>query len=266
MSLILVEAMQRTPSTFFIQIVVLGCWEAANELLTDRAAQHGSRTGIEHAQRVVDIERAHGFFVEPAWQMAALQSHRLFGVTIPWHWQILAANAMYAFGHVIFTTAFALWIFFFRTDLFPFVRNVIIAIDVVALCAYPIYPMAPPRLTPGLFYDGQPYRFIDTSIYWLRTQGDQFAAMPSIHMAYAVAVALVLAWTVRPLPVRLLVLLYPVAMLVTVVVTGNHYIMDGIGALAVLGIAYPVAAAVMWLGGRLHRALFGAGIEQLRGM
>lgn len=249
--------MRRTLPTFLIQIAVIGCWETANELLTDVVAQHGSRMGIEHARHVVDIERTHGFFVEPAWQMAALRSHHLLGLTIPWRWQIQAANGMYAFGHVIFITAFALWIFFFRTDLFPFVRNAIIAIDALALPGYKVYPMAPPRATTGLFYNGHPYHFVDTSIYWIKSEGNQFAAMPSVHIAYAMTVALVLAWTLRPLLPRILVFLYPVIMMVTVAVTGNHYIMDGLGALAVISIAYPVAFVVAWLGDPLHRRLFG---------
>jgi hypothetical protein len=240
--------MRPTKRTLLGQCLLLGIWETANQLLTGAISDYGSQAGIEHARQVVAIERAHGFFVEPTWQQFVLHSQHILGLTIPWRWQVQAANAMYALGHPVITIAVAFWIFFFRTNVFPVLRNAIIGADMLALIAYRVYPMAPPRMTSGLFYNGHPFHFVDTSIYWARTETNQFAAMPSIHIAYATIVALMLAWTLRPPLWRALVLLYPIVMLVAVVATGNHFIMDGLGALAVISIALPVALLAHWLG------------------
>jgi hypothetical protein len=241
------------------QLAVLGAWEAANQLIRQQVAEYGTRDGIVHAQHVVQIEQTHGFFVEPVWQQFVLQSHRIFGaVMIPWLWQAQAANAMYEIGHVIFPLLLGLWVFFWHTDAFPVVRNAIIAADILALIGYRLYPTAPPRLTPGLWYDGHPFHFTDISAYWAYagSEGDEFAAMPSIHIAYALIVGITLVWLLRHPVLRVLALLYPVIMLVAVVSTANHYIMDGLGAIAVISIAYPVAFGVAWLGRRLHGALY----------
>jgi membrane-associated phospholipid phosphatase len=60
---------------------------------------------------------------------------------------------------------------------------------------------------------------------------------------------LTLAWAAQPLAVRLLGLLWPVLMLTTVIVTGNHYISDGLGALAVLILSFlPALFIERWRG------------------
>jgi hypothetical protein len=60
--------------------------------------------------------------------------------------------------------------------------------------------------------------------------------MPSVHVAWAViiGVVVVMATTTRW---RWLALLHPVATMIVVVVTGNHYWLDGLVAIAVLGLA-----------------------------
>ncbi|MGH2409640.1 MAG: phosphatase PAP2 family protein [Chloroflexota bacterium] len=69
-------------------------------------------------------------------------------------------------------------------------------------------------------------------------RGDnEFAAMPSIHIFYALIVGCTLAWALRPWILRVLALLYPVLLLVVVVVTANHYLMDAVGGAIVFCIA-----------------------------
>jgi hypothetical protein len=240
--------MHATRRFIITQIVIVVLWESANQILTYLVAPQESYIGIANAHRLVNFERSHGFFVEPAWQQFVLQSHTVLGVPIPWRWQVDAANALYALGHPLITLAVGLWLLFARPAIFPFFRNVIIGADILALVGYKVYPTAPPRLTPGLAYNGAPFHFVDTAIYWFASEGHQYGAMPSIHMAYSTTVALTLAWAIRPLLPRLLLPLYPIAMLVAVVATANHYFMDAVGSLGVLCIARPVAFLLHWLG------------------
>jgi membrane-associated phospholipid phosphatase len=71
-----------------------------------------------------------------------------------------------------------------------------------------------------------------------------FSAMPSVHVAWALIVGVSLIVLARRAPVKAFGALYPLLMTVTVVVTANHYVMDAVGAAAVVTVA---AAAVFGL-------------------
>jgi membrane-associated phospholipid phosphatase len=71
-----------------------------------------------------------------------------------------------------------------------------------------------------------------------------YAAMPSLHIAWATIVATTLILLSRNPLVRIFAVIYPVIMLLAIVVTANHYIMDGVGSLIVVALAAPLALAV----------------------
>jgi membrane-associated phospholipid phosphatase len=71
--------------------------------------------------------------------------------------------------------------------------------------------------------------------------------MPSLHVAWALIVGLILVWTARPLAARLIGLCYPVFMSLAVVITANHYIADCLGAAGVV----LIACCLTWLLPRL---------------
>ena len=117
----------------------------------------------------------------------------------------------------------------------------------LALVGYWLYPLAPPRLAPG---DG----FIDT-VRMLGTWGvapsdivasasNQYAAMPSMHVGWALWSGLTIArFAPRP-TVRALGLLYPFVTFLVVIVTGNHFVLDAVGALLVFGLATVTATCL----------------------
>jgi hypothetical protein len=218
-------------------------------------AQSDSRVGAQHAYDIVSFESAHGFWVEPGWQLFFEHTHHVLGTPISWDQVVPVANGIYLFGHVLITLFFALWMFVYRRGVFAFVRNIFFATNALALVLYEAYPLAPPRLTTGLGYDGHPYHFVDTMWQVLGANGkvvgtqigyNEYAAMPSLHVGWALIVALGLAWTLRSLVPRLLILLYPPIMLVMVVITGNHYIMDAVGAAGILVLATVLALLYAW--------------------
>ncbi|MEM9515160.1 MAG: phosphatase PAP2 family protein, partial [Actinomycetota bacterium] len=75
---------------------------------------------------------------------------------------------------------------------------------------------------------------------------NQYAAMPSMHIGWSTWSALAVWPLLRKRWLKALVLLYPAATLFCIVVTGNHYWIDGLGGL----VAFAIGAVVGW---GLHR-------------
>ena len=106
----------------------------------------------------------------------------------------------------------------------------------------------PPRLLP------ESYGFVDTlakyPTFWSFNSGavskisNQFAAMPSVHCAWALWCACVMVPRARRRWVKIAFVLYPVGTVTAIVLTGNHYILDAVGGFAVLGIGYAFARTV----------------------
>jgi hypothetical protein len=87
--------------------------------------------------------------------------------------------------------------------------------------------------------------FIDTAAvvgpdpYALGISGgaNQLAAMPSLHVGWAVLVALGVVW-IGSSARRRLILVHPIMTLAVVVLTANHYWIDAIAAVAIVGAAW----------------------------
>ncbi len=141
---------------------------------------------------------------------------------------------IYATLHYVVTPAALMWVFRRRPREYTRARSSLVLATAAGLVIFAFAPVAPPRLLPG----GQ---FIDTmaqyaSYGWWSDAGgavrgmqeltNQYAAMPSLHMGWAVWVALVV-WRATPSRgPRALAVSYPVLISVVVVVTGNHYLVD----------------------------------------
>ena len=93
-----------------------------------------------------------------------------------------------------------------------------------------LIPVAPPRLLPGTGMVDTVVRYGQSVYSW---QGgfdaDEFSAMPSVHVGWALIVAIAVI-TVSRSRWRWLAAAYPVLTLLTVVVTANHFWLDGIVA------------------------------------
>ena len=125
-------------------------------------------------------------------------------------------------------------------------RRVFIATMLIALPCYFMYPLAPPRFM-ALFG----YPFVDTLAvygpnYFSETgivQANRFAAMPSMHIGWTVIGAFMLAAAFRRWRLgAVLGALHVTLMCVTVVVTGNHYVLDIVGGLLVDAAAFGIVA------------------------
>jgi hypothetical protein len=153
-------------------------------------------------------------------------------------------NGYYAYTHAAMLMVVLLWLLVRHRELYPRWRNLIVAFTGICLLIGFI-PVAPPRLVPGLGmvdlaarYHQSVYAGLGSSIT------DQLSTVPSVHIGWAVLVAAAIICVCRS-RWRWLALGYPLATIYVVVVTANHYWLDGVAALLVL-------AAVVLAGRRLR--------------
>ena len=202
-----------------------------------------------NAVRLIDLERALHVFNE-----ATVQSWFL-GVG----WLLRSLNVFYGSAHFVVTAGALIWLAWRHPRDYPVWRNTIMAATGLALVGYALFPLMPPRLLcdcsygagPVALTDGIP-TFVDTlSVHgglWsfgnstVQAVSNQYAAMPSLHIAWATWCALVLVPRVRHRTTRVLAFLYPFVTLFTIVVTGNHYWLDAVGGLVVLGGGYLIGS------------------------
>ena len=149
---------------------------------------------------------------------------------------IQACNVYYASVHIPSMLIFLPWLYFWNRAYYPSVRNVV-ALTTLFCLAIQLIPVAPPRLVPALHVADTPALFGQTVYPSFGKSGPaQLSAMPSVHVAWSViiGVTIVLVTTWR---FRWIFLAHPIVTMTVVVVTGNHYWMDGIVAVMVLAFA-----------------------------
>jgi hypothetical protein len=164
-------------------------------------------------------------------------------------WLARSTNAYYAIVHVPALIVFLVWLFVRHRDAYPRWRNCLAIVTAFCLIIRFIR-VAPPRFLGDLGYVDLATRF-GLSLYGPVGTGvsDQFAAMPSIHVAWAAVVSfgIVAASTSRW---RWLFMLHLVLTMAVVSATGNHWWLDGIVAIVLLGLALLIDGAVRQSAGR----------------
>jgi len=191
------------------------------------AARHtGSAFG--HAHEVLSFQNWLHLPNEATIQHWALQFPHL----------VEGANLYYASVHAPLTAAVLLWLSIWRPKAYSHVRWTMVSLTGLALIGHIAFPLAPPRMMPGFVDTG--LRF-GQSVYGPEHTGgpaNQFAAMPSLHVGWAALIALSMILITRS-RWRWLWLLHPIITFGVVVMTGNHYWLDGIVALLLLAASLP---------------------------
>jgi hypothetical protein len=143
-------------------------------------------------------------------------------------------NVYYATMHFAALFVLLLWTFLRHRDRYAYWRTTIVLLTASCLLVQ-LLPVAPPRLLPE-------FGFVDTAAQYgqsvyaaLSAVGpDQLSAMPSVHVGWAVLVAIA-AWTLTTSRWRWLGVGHAIATVFVVVATANHFWLDGIVASALLG-------------------------------
>jgi hypothetical protein len=154
-----------------------------------------------------------------------------------------ACNVFYAGVHVPALGVLLVWLFVRHRDRFARYRDTLAVLTLLCLLAY-LVPVAPPRLLPqlGMVDTGQLFH---QSVYGRPGTGiaDQLSAMPSVHMAWALFIALTVV-RVSGSRWRGLILAHPAVTMLVVVLTANHYWLDGAAAAFLLVVALAVSASI----------------------
>jgi hypothetical protein len=194
------------------------------------AAAPGSERPLARMRSLIDKERRLGLFFEPkvhAWFDARPPLMRTLRVTY------VAAHLPVALGVLAWTRRA-------HPHAFPRARDTFAATQALAAIGYVIAPTAPPRMVAGLGYDDRPGPG-DNGLG--RSIQSPYAAMPSAHTAFSVVAAGTVWALARSRPVRAAALVYPPAVVVEIIATGDHIWLDAIGGRVVAGLGFASARA-----------------------
>jgi membrane-associated phospholipid phosphatase len=200
---------------------------------TVRGLADGQRAvAFANGQQIIDAERATGTFFEPGMQAFFIQAQ----------WLVDFANQIYMNSQFAVVVGFFFWLYFFHNQAFYFVRNMFMVAMGLALIGYALYATAPPRFFPQ-------YGFVDTINDFSSVNHDSglakafinpYAAVPSMHCAFALMVGMTVARLAKLRPVKVFWALWPLLVAWVVIVTGNHYWVD-----VALGWAVAATAALV---------------------
>jgi membrane-associated phospholipid phosphatase len=184
---------------------------------------------FENARHIIDLEQALGLFVEPA-------VHRWSSAQ---GWVIDGASWMYVNSHFTITTVTLAFIYLRRNERFYFVRNMFVVAMALALAGYLLFPTAPPRFMPEWGFSDSVASFTGVGAEASNVLFNPFAAVPSMHVAFALMLALPMASMTRRRWAGALWRAYPAVVTFVVVATANHWWLD-----AFLGAATAAVAAL----------------------
>ena len=184
---------------------------------------------FDNARHIIDLEQTLGLFVEPGVHHWASRHQ----------WLIDAASWMYVNSHFAVTTAALAYLYLRRNERFYFVRNMFMVAMAIALVGYIAVPTAPPRFMPEYGFSDSVAAFTGVSAESSNALVNPFAAVPSMHVAFALMLGFPLAQMARRRWARVLWRMYPLLVTFTVVATANHWWFD-----AFLGAATAAVAAL----------------------
>jgi PAP2 superfamily protein len=191
---------------------------------------------IANARRVVDLER-----------MLALRWERplqeWFLTSVPD--LVRALNVFYFVGHFVLTAMFFVWLYFRCRHRFRAFRDGFLIATAIALVVHWLFPTAPPRVAGvGLVDTLHVLSGIDIGSPTTSALSNPVAAVPSLHAGFALAVGIGLALYARSLVLRALGVVYPVAVVLTIIVTGNHFVLDAVAGAAVMALGFALMVLV----------------------
>jgi len=133
-------------------------------------------------------------------------------------------------------------------------RNTIIAIWLIAIPVFALFPVAPPRMAGiGLGEAASGGSAIGltghSTIFY-----NPYAAVPSLHVGVALAVSLALAATTRRRWLKVLALLWAPLVTLAVIATGNHYLFDVVTGALTAAVGYGLGRCVTSLVNAPRRA------------
>ena len=162
-------------------------------------------------------------------------------------WLAVPANYFYALAHFVVTIGVLVWLYRRHPLQYRPMRTALYVANVIALAGYWLYSLAPPRFMPEVGYVDTLKLFGTWGSYAsgdLARASNQFAAMPSMHIGWALWAGLAIFWLNRRSWLRWLGIAYPVLTLVVIMATANHFILDAVGGAIALGLGFAAQRAL----------------------
>jgi hypothetical protein len=188
----------------------------------------------DNARRVIHLEQVTHLAWEQSLQRAFLEVPDL----------VKAMNVFYFVGHFVLTAVFFFWLYHSSRDGFRSFRNGFLAATAIALIIHWQFPTTPPRLIGGYVDTLRRLSNIDIGSPDSSSFSNPVAAVPSLHAGWALGVGIGLWRYARSRVWQIVGVLYPIAVFLTIVVTGNHFVFDALAGVCVMGLGFVVATAI----------------------
>ena len=209
--------------------VAIGLGVYALYLLASRRKRgpEGQLRAARNAERVIALERRLRVHVEPRLQERLLPHRRLLGVL----------NVAYVFSNAALTVGFLMRLYARRHPEFHRFRRAAVLTTLACQPIFYFFPCAPPRSLDHFVDTIADVSGLDLDSGPVAQLYDPLAAMPSIHVAYAVVTATAVSEASDSPVLRAVAPAYPPLVAAVVFVTANHYVLDAVAGAAIAGVA-----------------------------
>jgi hypothetical protein len=214
-------AQPRKRTRWWVEALTIGwlCWiyDAITNLAPLRV-----HAALSHGSDILRLERS--LHIDP--------EHALDRWLSGHHTLALLVSDYYDNAHFVVTLGLLAFVWWRRAEIYRPLRNSLVLANVIAFVVFWLFPVAPPRLLPG-FVDVVAASHAIGSWHTgaLASAANQFAAMPSLHIAWAVWCTVVVWRLTKRSWLRALAVVYPFVTAFAVLSTGNHYVFDVLGGL-----------------------------------
>jgi PAP2 superfamily len=235
---------KRSPLLLELSIVAFLGW--IYNWLQDLAPLRKS-AALHHGADILSLEQRLGIAPERAMDHWLAGQHMLAYISSDFY-----DNAIFGI-----TFCFAAWTWWRRPDIYRSLRNTLVLANLAGFAVFWAYPVAPPRMLRGFIDVVERVGGLGSWHNTLVHHADQLAAMPSMHLAWAVWCSIVawrLATTSRGRVIAgTFAVIYPVSTSLVVLSTGNHYTLDVVAGTACTALAALICKVVPLVRGRAKR-------------
>jgi membrane-associated phospholipid phosphatase len=191
-------------------------------------------SALAHASSILHVERL--LFLDPELPLNSwMGAHRTLGAVL---------SNFYDNAHFVVTLGLLGWLWLRHQQVYRPMRNTLVLSNLIGFAVFWLYPVAPPRMLPASgFVD-----LVAVTHTWgawhggaLASHANELAAMPSLHMAWALWSGAAIWLIARRWPLRVLAVIYPLFTVFVVLATGNHFFLDVVAG-ALTAVAAGLAA------------------------
>jgi WS/DGAT/MGAT family acyltransferase len=217
------------PRAHPVRELTIGLATFAFYIVVEQLGGHGRTAAAEdNGRALLAAEHRLGVPVE-VWLNSWIVPHQRLRVL---------ANYEYAFTYLVTAMVVLVWLYWRRPEAYRWARTSFVLMNILGLACFALYPVTPPRLLGDA-------SFVDTVASdgtwgsWgspMVNHANQLAAMPSLHIAWAVWVSVVLAGITSRWWLQGLSAAHITVTALVILATANHYLLDAAGGVLLVGL------------------------------